>query len=127
MQNFYRLFVNWAKKNRLFVYNDIKNVRQFKLRFVLGKWRNYLGRSEAERNKDNAAVKFRNHCLMTKVLVSIYSNKLAETRIKSFLRKKIFLKFFKRIWMPKAKKSIFLRSVFLKADKRLQFTERSRY
>ena len=63
-----------------------------------------MGRSEAERNKENAAVKFRNHCLMTKVLVSIYSNKLAESRIKAFMRKKTFIKFFKRMWMPKARK-----------------------
>lgn len=84
MQNFYQLFQNWTMKTRHSVYRDLRKIRLFRLGLVVGRWRKYLGKTEANRNKENAALRFRAHQLLTKALVSIYTNKLKHSRIKSF-------------------------------------------
>lgn len=43
-----------------------------------------MGKTAIERNKEYAAVKCRAHGLMTKALVSIYTHKLKQSRIKKF-------------------------------------------
>ena len=41
MQGFYGLFARWAKANRQLVYETERQVRHFRLGFVLDKWRHH--------------------------------------------------------------------------------------
>ena len=105
MQNFYKLFQNWTMATRHSVYTDLRKIRLFRLGLVVSSWRKYLGKTEANRNKENAALRFRAHQLLTKALISIYTHKLKQSRLKCFQKRWAYLKFFKRRWVPKAQKS----------------------
>jgi hypothetical protein len=100
MQNFYSLFSKWARKTQGFVYQDLKSVRQFRLRHVLKGWRKHNGKTEAQKNKEQAAHKFRSHHLLTRALVVLFAFKLKQARLNKILKKIVFTKFFKRRWVP---------------------------
>lgn len=60
-------------------------------------------------------------------MLSLYTYTLKEAKVSAFRRRIVYLKFFKRIWMPKAEKSKALRHILKKMNKKDIEWERTRY
>ena len=103
MQRFYNLFTRWAKANRQLVYESEKQVRQFKARYVLARWRAYYQRSGKYRRVERAAIEFYVRSLLARSLASLCQNRRRLMNCKKFERRKVLSKFFKRRWLPKCR------------------------
>jgi len=84
MKAFYSLFKDWARSNRQLVYEQIKTVRQFRLRISMAAWKKYLEMTGFEVKKTRVADDHYYNSLETKALLSLYANYLKCLRIKKF-------------------------------------------
>lgn len=60
-------------------------------------------------------------------MVALYRFMAKSRRIKQFRQKQVFMRFFKRRWMPQARKRQLLRTLLIKLEAREEQNAKSRY
>ena len=100
------------------MYETERQVRHFRIRFVLNFWRQHNRVSGHEKRMNKQAIEFYIRSLHTRALASLFQNRFRTSSCKKFERRQVLLKFFKRGWLPLARSRQLLRRVLERCQQR---------